>query len=530
MSVARLIAGLLFFAAAVSVPPVRSVPDRPDTLQVTAIVYRPDGQSVIAAGLDGKLRCWDAVTGTKRLQVDAHLEGVYGLALSPDGRTLASGGGDKVIRVWDADNLKPLRQFEGHEQEVATVAFSPDGKLLASGSYDGTICLWDMASGELRHTLKVRTSRVTSVAFAPDGRTLASGGVAPVNIRRFRDLNQSDQVREWDVDRGQLGRTLRQRGQYVLYTPDGRALISAGVYFQPQIIGGGVDLDGETHVDFFDLLLNRPRLSLNDYWVGLALSPDGRWLATGWGGRLHMGGVVYRKQHNEGIHLWETATAKEILNHHLEESAVTVMAFAADDSQLAVGRSDGTVRFYPLRPRGWQPPAIKQPLTKETLEQLWAQLAEGDAPAAYGTIWTLTAAADQSVRFCVERLHAVPSAGTRLQQLIADLDSDQFSVRDAATRELSALGQDAAAAMVQAMKARPSLEARRRMDRLLEGICSQPLASESLRQQRAIGILERIGTKSAREALHTLAAGPPETLITQEASAALRRLERTGSR
>jgi WD40 repeat protein len=534
MSFMRNIAGLLLLAVVASCPNfaltrttgplVGRVPDRPDSQQVTAVVYLPDGQTVIAGGLDGKLRSWDAVSGEKRLQVEAHVDGVYSLALAPDGRTLASGGGDKLIRLWKVDQLTQLRQLEGHDQEVAALAFAPDGKTLASGSYDGTACLWDAEEGTIRHTLKVRASKVTSVAFAPDGKTLASGGVVPVNIRRFRDLNQSDQVRLWDCERGQQIRALQQRGQNVLFTPDGRTLISAGLYFQPQIIGGGFDLDGEMHVDFYDRLLKRPRLSLADYWVGLALSRDGRWLATGWGGRLHMGSVVYRKQHNEGIHLWESATAKEILNFHLEETAVSVMAFAPDDSQLAVGRSDGTVRFYPLRPRGWQPPPAKQLLTNEEMDALWKKLAEGDAPAAYSAVWTLAACGEQATRYCQERLHPLPSAGPRLQQLIADLDSEQFAVREAATKELAGLGQEAVGAMLQAMNGRPALEARRRMERLLEGLCSQPFTSETLRQERAIGVLERIGTKAAREILRTLAGGPPESTATQEASAALRRL------
>ena len=529
MAIPRSIAGLLMLAAIACALPAYGVPERPDSTQITAIVYCADGQSVIAGCLDGKLHCWDVATGEKRKQVDGHVEGVYCLALSPDGRRLASGGADKSLRLWEVEHLTQLRQFDGHDQEVATVAFSPDGKTLASGSYDGTIRLWDAAGGEARHTLKLKWSKVTSVAFTPDGATLASGGVVPINVRRFRDLNQSDQVRLWDVGRGQPLRTLQQRGQNVLFTPDGRTLISGGLYFQPQFVGGGIDLDGETHIDFYDLLLERRRPALADYWVGIALSPDGRWLATGWGGRLHMGSVVYRKQQNEGIHLWETATGKEIMNHQLEESAVTAMAFAPDDSQLAVGRRDGTVRFYPLRPRGWQPPPPKQALTSEAIDSLWASLARNDAPAAYSAIWTLSAAGEQTVKFCQERLRPLPPATPRLQKLIADLDSDTFPVREAASQELAGLGQDAAAAMARALQGRPSLEARRRMDRLLEGLCSQPLASESLRQERAIGILERIGTKSARDVLHTLAGGPSESTITQESLAAVRRLERANS-
>jgi hypothetical protein len=50
--------------------------------------------------------------------------------------------------------------------------------------------------------------------------------------------------------------------------------------------------------------------------------------------------------------------------------------------------------------------------------------------------------------------------------------------------------------------------------------------SRRLRRDRALAVLERIGTPAAREFLQTLAEGMPEARLTQEAKASLERLAR----
>jgi len=52
---------------------------------------------------------------------------------------------------------------------------------------------------------------------------------------------------------------------------------------------------------------------------------------------------------------------------------------------------------------------------------------------------------------------------------------------------------------------------------------NQSPTGDQLRIIRALTVLERIGSKSSRELLQTLAAGAPEGRLTQEARAALLR-------
>jgi WD40 repeat protein len=121
-------------------------------------------------------------------------------AASADGRFLATGGmpnmpgaitpHDPWVRIWDLDTGQEIQKLPTHENSSSKVTFSPDGRLLASyrpdqpgnrdvfapQNQDPTIRIWDIATGrELRRLARHRGS-VSAVVFTPDGRSLISGG------------------------------------------------------------------------------------------------------------------------------------------------------------------------------------------------------------------------------------------------------------------------------------------------------------------------------------------------------------------
>ncbi len=115
-----------------------------------SVKFSPCG-TLIAGGLWGEIRLWDAATLEPRMGMilpdSCFRVGV--VAFSPCGRYLASGSWwretDKVsIRLWEVATGENIHTFWGHTSDVQNLAFSKDGELLASGSYDGTILLWDI--------------------------------------------------------------------------------------------------------------------------------------------------------------------------------------------------------------------------------------------------------------------------------------------------------------------------------------------------------------------------------------------------
>jgi hypothetical protein len=167
-------------------------------------------------------------------------------------------------------------------------------------------------------------------------------------------------------------------------------------------------------------------------------------------------------------------------------------------------------------------------LQAKQIEALWDDLASEDASKAFRAIALLRGAPDQTVPWLANRLKpiALPDR-QRVEQLILGLDSDDFSVRDLAARELEGLGDAAADVLQKALQRKPTPEARRRLKDLLE--MNQPgktFPLERLRWVRAVEVLERTATPEARALLGRLAKGAPSARLTREAQAARERLRR----
>jgi hypothetical protein len=170
--------------------------------------------------------------------------------------------------------------------------------------------------------------------------------------------------------------------------------------------------------------------------------------------------------------------------------------------------------------------SLGRTLTPAEVERHWAALAGADPEAAADAMGYLAGAPapdQQTVPFLRKHLKAAPPLDRkRLRGLIADLDSDEFAVREKAQKELEKIGEDAVRVLRQVLDSKPSLEARRR----IESILNKPrlLPPETLQAHRAVEVLENIGTPDARQFLESLAKGTPEAGLTQKAKAALERL------
>jgi hypothetical protein len=119
-----------------------------------------------------------------------------------------------------------------------------------------------------------------------------------------------------------------------------------------------------------------------------------------------------------------------------------------------------------------------------------------------------------------------PVTAERYRRLLADLDSDDFATRERAGAELGRSAEAAEGMLRRTLAGLPSLEVRRRIERLLARRAAARRAPEWLRPLRGVQVLEHIGTPEARRVLATLAEGTPQARLTQEARAALRRLAR----
>jgi WD40 repeat protein len=140
------------------------------------IAYAPDGQRLVTACADGKLRLWDPADGRLLAEWAGHNGRVLAVAFSADGRKVASGGDDRLVTLWDAGTGRPVWRRPGHVHQIRAVLFSPDGRLVASAGYDGQVREWDADTGEEVARHATARGSIECMVYGPDGGDIVFGG------------------------------------------------------------------------------------------------------------------------------------------------------------------------------------------------------------------------------------------------------------------------------------------------------------------------------------------------------------------
>lgn len=480
---------------------------RDNTVALAAPALSPDGRILATYGDDQTLRLWAFPSGKHLRTFRGHDSGVLCLAFTADGKQLITGGYDGTIRFHDTVTGRERRKIEAHGRSengkrearaVAAIALSPDGKTLASGGFDSCVRLWDIASGKQRHVLEGRRGWVFSVAFSPDGKTVAGGGAT----------DDACDTCLWDSATGKLVRKFEEDGamaQTLAFSPDGKVLVAAG------------ELLGSWHIDFVETATGKALGGFDNFKTGVldsattsAISSDGRILAVG----------GYR-----GVTLWEMASRRRIRHLRGAWGGCSDLGLTPDGRTLIAANGDGTIHFWDLTGRADGDRLRTEKLSAKQLEELWTRLDSADPAPAYRAFWELAAAPEDAVAYLRSRLHpTAPLNRQQISRLITDLGSEQFAVRDKATKELAELREVALPALRAALAARPELEQRKRLEQLVREAENEMAAPGRLHLWRTLAALEQMRTPPARKLLETLATGTPEAWLTRQAKASLQRV------
>jgi RNA polymerase sigma factor (sigma-70 family) len=503
------------------------------------------GRRLFTIDQDGDLYEWDTAGGKPPRRIAGEVG--RGAVVSPDGRFLAWAAkhihGGSRARLYDVAAERFLDHFPVFPDDASVEAFLPDGKtLLTVDRCASAIRLWDVESGKERRSFWAYPQKEPvrrgvfgfpyanrRVALSTDGKTLAVG-----------DMDRGLPVGLWDVATGKAGHKLGVRltsvneafdqatridmgglagrrrlngymssGNGLAFSPDGRRLVT---WSENPFGSSPTD-----HVAVWDAATGRAVARLmTDRPVGAgsaAFAPDGRTLATASAGGL--------------IRLWEAATWTVRAEFRGHRDRVTALAFGPD-GRLFTGGLDTVVL-------GWD--VLPPPTAKGTLAEAWVALADPDAKAAFSAQGRLLAEPGKAVGWIAARLApAVSPTAARVKALIADLDSDDFAMRERATAELKEQWPATESALREAVAKSASAEARRRAERLLREMEKAVSPPRELRARRAVEVLEGVGTpgvwgrfapnaNEARAPLSELAKGASGARLTREAAAACKRLE-----
>jgi RNA polymerase sigma factor (sigma-70 family) len=490
---------------------------RGHTRVVQMLSWSPDGERLasVAGSNDSPVFMWSATKGRLQHVVAGQTGGEWPgwrfTAFTPDGKYLVSGS-DHLFRVTDAVTSRVVREWPTYDPArkepngwLANCRLSRDGKTVIALTQDlktqpaTWLKTWDVATGERRLSRSLTFRGAASAHIAPDGLSILFDQGVCYDV-------PADKVRyQLALDGG----TQVYSGHGYVFSPDGR-LIAAMIQDAPL----GTKFPEVKGLQLWQAATGKAllRLQVPEY-CGSTFSPDGRFLAT---------------YSMESLRLWEIVSAKEVLQLPVPgrllggPSPNHAVAFSPDGRSLAAGLHDTTILIWDMMPAARE---VSRPLSAEQQESLWNDLAASDAAKAYRAIGRLIARPAEALPLLRTRLRpVVASPDERVKRLLADLDSNEFARREAASRELAALGERAEPALRDALNGNPALELRRRIEQLLAPLDADVNRTpETLRNIRAVCVLEQIGNAEARRVLEQLARGTAGARLTREARAALKK-------
>lgn len=272
---------------------------------VKFLAYSADGQ-VWAASVDpqaeaakSRIEIHDAATGKLVRTIPTDWYGITAMALVPDGLLVGSGAvspddaPEGSVHVWNFGSGQLLKTYPG-----LASAFSPDGRWMARvDTFSPKVILADLSTGQDRQT--ILASNAMRISFSPDGRQLATtGGIV-------------SELKLWSVDTGKEIETLQPADNSyglsaVVFSPDGKAVAAA------PYAGNSIKI--------WDVAAAREQQTFRGQSAvqGIAVSPDGRWLAAG---------------SQEALSVWDLAARKKIATPY--SGPVSHVVFSRDGRWLA---------------------------------------------------------------------------------------------------------------------------------------------------------------------------------------------------
>ena len=268
--------------------------------------FSPDGKQFVTASADGTVKVWDAISGKKFLELNAHYA-----AFNPDGTRLAVVLDDGTVNMLDAatgDEIQIPYQIDAGIR----MAFSPNGARLTTVTSGNLPKIWDAKTGRAIAAFPGHTDFVSLTIFSPDATKLLS-------------ISDDGTARVWNISTGEEMLRLNHTGWVMAaaYSLDGRRIATVSgkeAYLWDAVTGEKL------------LTLAGHKNSIND----IAFSPDGAHVATG---------SVDGK-----IKLWDAITGEELSAPSGQMGAVYSVAFSTDGTRLITSSEDGTARIWDIAP------------------------------------------------------------------------------------------------------------------------------------------------------------------------------------
>lgn len=242
-----------------------------------SIAFNSDASELAVAGVDGVAEVWRVATRTLKGSLKGYSEKLWRIALVSGGKAWATADWGGNVRLWDVETLRHQATFDAHDHWVTDVSFSAQRPLMITGSEDHYIRLWNIEDAKPSlSTLRDHDEEVLRASYSADGRVFATAS----------------------RDKTVIVYSQKSSGRY-------RKIC--------------------------------PRLSMQNWVLGLALQPNGKRLATA---------ATSTESTKNTIQIWDVESCAPVREIGLGLASVNQLAYSPSGRYLAASSPDGLVQVW----------------------------------------------------------------------------------------------------------------------------------------------------------------------------------------